>query len=827
MSGCSIGLDLAVCIFSATVCRMKREWKVNGLALIGLHFERSALVNGVWMFAAALTFAFGLAVPFAADAGASTDAAKSETPQDSRASAAKAKSRDATASAIAETLSSAPQDRLGDHNELRQELASVKLDYRHWGLSRETKEYGTISDAANEDRGSSIDWSKQIPARTMKDLFLRSGPKFRAQRSAPSRQRMVFSYDGQLARVRDTWQLHNGPLSQLQAVVEENLSPELPHSAIISSLYMPDIGWLFGAGIAPKSYPLAEILGSPTIGNRDYRGHSCWEITWKAAFNEERDTLVRCEMLLARDRALLPILQVYRTGVSRSKEEVRRIEIDEFRRDPAGGLWFPKSVTATRRYLSDLDVAKITFKPDNQFKTATVFSDATPVLDRHRKPPPVVTSTFAPAPILDQVPSLSLSNWSVRQTGHTKLAGSGAVAFFAAAIAISLCLRVTRLGKLLRNFARDHRVLLGTGGLVCSCAVAALCSYPPGWLNYGLTMLITGLFGCVWIAFTMVLLGEKQVSLRLTLFAAAFAAIAFGGYSQGVKRMTARQRMISEVRSEGGHVQMGNWRLDEDGLYLPAPMRRVLGEAWTGRANRAAVPQELFTSKNLKRWCLDEVQWLGVASRSDASYDVDARILSELDDSPSLWTLHLEGGYLGPEAMVQLARFDKLIDLHFDCQYRPLAKEITSIPELERVWLTAAVINDDLIDSLNGIEHLDYVTFIKPKFERCDASRLQAKLQGVDVRFADVTPVALETLGQLATKLHFVDCSIKLPRIEPIAMPQTTGLSFNDCDLTNAQLAKLADADSLDWVRLARTRVSVDGVESYSQSRPDVTLSME
>ena len=718
------------------------------------------------------------------------------------------------------------RDRLGEHDQLRRELAEVREEYSDWGLKRTMQTYSAIESDNIEKTVAETDWSALTPVQVFDDLLLRSGERFLAERLSPVARKMVFAHDGRLARVRGMQQMHNGPLREMMFGYEENFAPQLPHTVIVDLLFAPDTEWLYGTRGKLRLFPMAEIFGRPTITEQTWDGHPCWKVNWKSTFNDEIDSLIHCEAWLARDRSLLPILQTYRSGSHGSVRETRRIEIEAFQKDPANGLWFPHRATASSSFRSDVEVIKIDYQLSGQYEKAEAYSDAKPILKQQKNPPAVKVAPFEPAPVLDRF-SNSQGKWSVAMNAApTELAGSNAIAFLFLIAGLSYAISRTRLGRLMRDFLRRHRKPLRISGVLLTVVVAIVCSYPPGWFTYGLAMMIAGIFGCGWLLLCMLLLGEKQVSLRMTFFAAACAAVAFAGYTQGVKRMKVREEMIADVRDQGGHVLMGNWRIDEDGLYLPASLQNVLGEAWTGRANRAAVPQEIFTAENLENWCLDEVQWLGIASEEGASFTVDADALSKLKDTRSLWTLHIEGGYLDAEGMQELTRFKRLIDLYFDCQQQPVATEITQIRDLERVWLTNAIVDDRLISTLNGIEHLEFVTLIQPNFVRCDASRLNAELQGIEIQYADVTPVALETLGQIPTKLLFADCTMQLNGTSPVSMPNTKGLLFKGSDVNNRTLVKLVDTPNIRWIDLHDTDVSVDGLEAYSKINPHVMVSI-
>ncbi|WP_182870045.1 hypothetical protein [Stieleria mannarensis] len=710
---------------------------------------------------------------------------------------------------------------------LKAEIAAVRQAYKGWGLKRTIQTYPTIRDDSSQDPVGSTDWSSQTPVVSLSDDFLRLGDRFRAERLEPSQQKMVFAYDGQVGRMRFFHSITNRPLSTNVYAQERNVAPLLPHGVLVDFYFSRHLNWLVLADAERPLFPPESVIGQPSFEEVQFNGHPCWHVRWFGINNEDLDIVSDCEVYLAKDRSLLPLRQSFETPAGDRWPEYKTIEIDSFQFDPSTGLWYPKQVTACRRWSNQLQLTRVGFEIDDRFTDTAIYSDAPVVNSKHAAPPKPVVARYAPAPVLTELAGPGSNSMMMRRIFQPQRAGGGMFAFIVVLAVLAIWFKATRLGAASRQLLGRHRTFMGAAGVALTAGVAYLSSYPPGWTTYGLTMMLVGLFGLTWIVVTVLLIGEKQISIRLVLFAATCLAICFGGYSKGIKRIQVRQRMISEVRELGGQVEMGMWHLDEEGLYLPARLSEVFGEAWSGRANRAAISYESFSEKNIDRWCLDEVQWLGLASRQQQAFDVDAETLSRIGATDSLWTLHVEGGYLDGRALTAAARFPRLIDLYFDCQHRPVAKEVCQLPHLERIWLTNAVVDDELIRSLRGIKNLDYVTLVKPRFGNCERRHDDWGIDGVEIQFATLTPAAINTLGRLSTNLNFVDCHVKLPASANVELPLTTGFSFRDCRLNNDTLLRLSNSPQLVSIGLVGTDVSVDGIEAFSQLRPDVALAMK
>ncbi len=808
---------------------LRVEWNL-GQWPAGRSARRSVLRSGrrFWIACLALLLSTGVAAtadtavpdsPAVPDSAATPDSAASDSP------AAPPLDPPPVVDGPNQTAD-APRATSGKLGQLKREIDSVREAYRGWGLKRRIEVFKTVRDDSTADGLHSIDWSRQTLHHFCHDDFLRLQERFRAERLEPALQKMVSAYDGQIGRLRFLQGVINRPLSNSSNIYEQNGVPKLPHGVLVEPYYSRHLDWLLHEEDKERLLLPKTVVGEPHVEEVQLDGHPCWRVRWYGINSEDLDVISGCEVYLAKDRGLLPLRQIFETPAGDRAPESKTIEIEEFQMDSATGLWFPKQVNAAKQWNSEVQLNRIRFELDDRFGDVAIYADAPVITPEHSKPPKAVVSQFAPAAVLTQLAGPGASSMVMRRAFEPQTADSSTLGLLLVLATLAIWFKATRLGRALRQFLGRHPTLMGLSGISLTAFIGYASSYPPGWTSYGLSMMFAGLFGLAWITMTFMLIGEKQVSIRTALFAAACTALCFGGYSKGIKRIQVRQRMISEVREFGGRVEMGLWHLDEEGLYLPSRLRDLFSEAWSGRANRAAISYESFSKKNIDRWCLDEVRWLGLASRDEPAFDVDGDALSRLGVTDTLWTLHVEGGYMDGEALTAAAKFPRLIDLHYDCQHRSVAKEIARLGQLERVWLTNAVVDDELIKALRGIKNLDYVTLIKPRFGNCNRPYRDWSIDGVEVQYATLTPQAVNTLGQLSTNLTFVDCNVQLPTAAEVSLPLTTGFSFRDSNLDNHSLLRLTKSPRLISVGLTGTDVSIDGIEAFSQLRPEVALAL-
>ncbi|MCO8124862.1 hypothetical protein NHH03_24200 [Stieleria sp. TO1_6] len=714
-----------------------------------------------------------------------------------------------------------------DTVQLRSELTQIRSSYQHWGLNRETRQYKSVKVDFMPSVPAAIPWDALGPGHLTRERFLRSGERFRSDCFEPAIEKRIYAFDGVHGRIRDRNHVHNGPLKDLRSAFERNFAPAIPHLVLSHYYYTPSLVWLFGTNEVGPLQADPGMLGEFTVEQIEYRQQPSWKINWRTVLDYEGGSIAHCEVVLAKHRHLLPIEQTFRTVIGPGTVEVKRIETEAFQHDPNQDLWFPQTVVASRTIGSGLRVSKIEFELTEQFNDSAIYSDVKPLAPEHLSPPPAIVPAFQPHALLARAPGPI----SLRQAlAEKSRLGMGMVGVTLSLLGCLICyvgLRVTRIGRMIRGFFSDHRLLLGVTGVVLTAGVGYLGRIPPGWVTYGLAMMVAGVFGFLWIAFSMLLTGDKTLSIKTTLCIAACTALVFGGYNTGIKRMKLRQRMIHEVRDLGGEVVMGNWRLDEDGLFLPTQMRQLLGEAWTGRANRATIEQAAFTADNLSRWCVDEVQWLGIGSELGKPFEINAQAFKEFKYTDAMWTLHVDGGRIGRDCFRQLARFGELVDLHFDCVYQPVDPEIRLLQDVEHLWLTHAVVNKELYETLSRMQRLEVVTLVSPRFGHCDAVDTNLQIRRVEVQFATLNPSDLKTLGIVPAELRVIDSRFNLGSASEFQMPITRGFSVQTSDIDDSVLAKLVGSPNLAWIGLAGTDVTAAGVEAFSQLRPQISITLE
>jgi hypothetical protein len=722
-----------------------------------------------------------------------------------------------------------------DQDRLRRfqiDLETVRRTYSSWGVLRQTRIYATLTagpgeDTENEDTENTARWSTEMPIETLSERFLKSDGQFRSDCLEPPLLRRVFAFDGVTGRIRDTNRLQNGPMLNLTAAHENDFTIQLPHTALVDYFYAPNLSPIFSMTDGQAMNNASGLPSRLKVGQEEIDGHPCWELTFRTVSEEDGRAIILCNVFLAQDRGMLPIRQIYQASYGSLLGEVTVIRTEEFQTDPSSGLWYPKEVTGLQRVSNLAKLTRFSFQISELHNEPALFSKAQAIAPAHAKPPKVVVAQHVPFPVLTDLPGPGSNSTTVTNSYRRKIAGGGVIVLALIFTAISLCLRTTRLGRILRDLVGRHRTIMGVTGMIATACAGLLASYPPGWTNNGLAMMAAGLFGTGWIGLSMLFTGDKQVSIKMALFAAACAAIFFGGYSMGIKRMQVRQQMIREIRDQGGQVVMGRWHLDEDGLFLPKSMRHLLGEAWSGRANRAAISAESFTKESVENWCLDEVQWLGIASQQDAPFRVDSDVLAKIDATDALWTFHAEGGYLDDAAFRELSRFDRLIDIYCDCQHRGISPEIARMPKLERLWLTHAIIDQAFFQTLREVSELEYITLIQPRIGSINAPVPELGLKGIEIRNANLSPRDLNAIGNLPLDLVFVDCSFNLPPSDNVSLAVTKTLAFKASDLTNQSLLKLTESPQLRGIQLAGTNVSQEGIEAFTNVRPKVLLTME
>lgn len=711
--------------------------------------------------------------------------------------------------------------------ELAAEIEQTVKQYQSWGLERESTRMGSIRMYGDDPISPPIDWSAKPTSQVTRERFLRSGDRFRSDCVAPKYQRRSFAFDGIIGRLRNLNLVHNGPLPNTSAPFHNEFTPPVPHTLLVGDALTPRIHWIYDRPRMLRMIRSGSLFGTMRVEKETVDDHPCWKIAWRGVRENEGGLDSFGTIWLARDRGLLPLRQQYRTPLGAVSMERVVAATERFKLDSDTQLWFPEDVRLTLQLDNTLYLGRTRFELTDRYREPSEYEQVAALTKAHETPAKTVVPAYAPYPVLSSLPGPGSVAPSATVASRFRFASFGLLGLAACWMTTALAFSKTRLGRLARDFLRRQRVLLGVCGLVAVASVGYLTSVLPGWSKFGLSWMFAGACGLGWILLSMWLMGERKISLRVVLCGAASAALLFAGYNIGMKRMHVRERMINEIRGQGGQVVIGLWRLDEPGLFLPDAMGRLLGEAWTGRANRAAIDQNQFTARNVDRWCLDEVRWLGIASPDQEPFNLSSDALARIRDTRTLWTLHVEGGYVDGECFEELARFNHLIDVYYHCNERPIDKRIALIPELERLWLTRAVANDDLFEKLSGNKTLECVTLIDPVFTTCSRSQENFGLDWVEIHHATVDAEELKELGKLPCDLVFENCRFQLSPKDQVRLLETPKLTVKHCVLDDQALNCLADSPRLQQVRLAETDVSLGGIETFSKQRPRVAVTME
>ena len=277
---------------------------------------------------------------------------------------------------------------------------------------------------------------------------------------------------------------------------------------------------------AQTDFPYSDAVSSVRVSEETVGEHACWKIKYVTFREGEGEVPVICELYLAKSRMLLPVKQVFRSGFGRILSEVRTTRLREMEFEPSSELWLPRMATTTIRSgaSSKINVLMTEFEslaPESD----DFYSQVKPVSPRHMKPKNVVPKSYAAKPILTAplVTNLVFQRFAGQLEFRT--AGGGLLALLIVVVGIPFSMKRTRLGRVCRHFFARQRWIIVSIWIVLITTVTLLSSYPPGWLTYGITMMVAGIFAFCWMCFSFFLLGEWKVSIRTTLVAAACLAI--------------------------------------------------------------------------------------------------------------------------------------------------------------------------------------------------------------------------------------------------------------------------------------------------------------
>lgn len=374
----------------------------------------------------------------------------------------------------------------------------------------------------------------------------------------------------------------------------------------------------------------------------------------------------------------------------------------------------------------------------------------------------------------------------------------------------------------------NHVGVFCCAGVLLALPLAYLASKPLGWYSHGLTMVITGSFFLFWLGLVMFISGQYRITLRMALTISVTCALILSGLSVGHRRVAPRSNFIADLQKGGGKVVTGAWLYDDDRLFLPPQLEPLVGAAWRGKTSQAVVMVNSLQHGRPEQWSLDEVRWLGIASPTEDGFVLDATLIKRLPTSDNLWTLKLEQGGLTDDGIEQLERFPRLVDLSIDCQQQDLPDSITKLKSLERLMITNATVDAAVLSRLAEMESLQVVHLVNPLFDpNAEPPAIDQLIEELHVQFACLDGQAFELLGAVAETLKVADCKCAIGADETPQFSKVENLTIGSSQFGNRDLNRIQSSNSLRWMRLCDTEVSIKGIDQYSMRFPNAGLMLE
>lgn len=725
----------------------------------------------------------------------------------------------------------ADQDQTNPDNlaQLRQEVAEVRKLYGEWSASVTRRVWSGKPSELAAGQIETFDWD-QKPQEHEIVKWLVSADRFRREKIKPSR--MVFLFDGHLARFRDTRTVYNGPLAEVSRHYYFEPVPALPHT--MQRWATPDLTWLFGEHLHEHQSDLensdqedvSELEpelpnAAPTIDDlstEELRGHLCWHLIW----SDHGDV---CEAWLAKDRGLLPI------RLTRNSPSIGtyRTEIISFQKTSSeqGEVWMPKQV---------IDISQA-FKWDSGTLMRLDFDLLPPAVDNQvfanepwMKPSGAgvagnsAYSQFIVAPPIGK--SASMLGGSGRNLSKLAIVAgivTGVILLFAGLV--WLFAKHTRFGRWLGEIVSRRRRFGAAVGVIGMITMAYCTWFVPGWMQQGIALLIAGVFGILWFLVITIMSGRRTFSINAALWLAFCVALVFAGYSGGLKRSQMRQSMADQIRAAGGRVNLGQWDADQTPFYIPEQLNAFLGDAFAGTVNSMLIPQQIFTAANVHSWCVDEAEGILIAPESKEHFAVDANTISAIGASERLRHFWVTGGSLNDEAIDRLKRFPNLTSLRFNCDGKSVPENLVALQGLQILAFENAVINDALLAIVSQLPALEMLVFSNVQAIEPIDDNVTLKLEsGLHLHRSEITPRGLQSLGNLPTQLLLVQCNLNWQAIDRIAMPKTTAIHFDCPKLTDQWLSRLQVSEKMESIGIHNANITPAAFESFSQKYPSVVI---
>ncbi|MDV6034589.1 MAG: hypothetical protein F9B45_31750 [Phycisphaera sp. RhM] len=403
-----------------------------------------------------------------------------------------------------------------------------------------------------------------------------------------------------------------------------------------------------------------------------------------------------------------------------------------------------------------------------------------------------------------------------------------AIAVFNAAllligIAAFLFYLVLRRSRPLADWARTHRRSFQVVGSVYLALILITACFQTGWYRHGIGLVVAGLSGLIWSLFVAALAAQRTIRLQTLLWLTFCLSLLFAGWTTGIHRSRSRARMIRAIELAGGSVIVD--RLGKRGPEVQLPKwSYVLFDTSWDRVSQATIPIEAFTPSAVRSWCLDEVSAIYLLDEKNQRAAVDADAIAALDQDGRLKDFAVDGGTIDQRGLQLLAKFSAIESLAFDCDHSSLDGQIKQFKKLENLYLTNPKVDDVFIERIDALPKLYHLDLTDPVFASAFATTATPAVEIVYVSGGKIETGTLSALGRFQGSLGLSSCRLSLSRNEPPDMPETIGISFYQCNLTDQMLMQFSALPKLKWLSIHMGDVTRSGQETFHALQPDVAM---
>ena len=403
-----------------------------------------------------------------------------------------------------------------------------------------------------------------------------------------------------------------------------------------------------------------------------------------------------------------------------------------------------------------------------------------------------------------------------------------AIAFFNAAllligIAAFFFYLVLRRSRPLADWVRTHRKCFWVVGSVYLALILITACFQTGWYRHGIGLFVAGLSGLIWSLFVAALAAERTIRLQTLLWLTFCLSLVFAGWTTGINRSRSRARMIRAMEAAGGSVIVDRLGKHAPEVQLPKWSFALFDTSWN-RVSQVTIPIEVFTPSAVRSWCLDEVSAIYLLDERNQRAAVDPDAIAALDQDGQLNDFGVFGGTIDHRGLQLLAKFSAIESLAFDCDYSSLDSQINQFKKLEYLYLTNPKIDDVFIERIDALPKLYHLDLTTPVFASTFVTSATPSVEIVNVSGGTIETGTLSALGRFQGSLGLSGCRLSLSRNEPPDRPETTGIGFYQCNLTDEMLMQFSAPPKLEWLSIHSGNVTRSGQEAFHALQPDVAM---